>query len=165
MKPCSRSIFLLIFLSCAGLMAFGLWLQHVQQLEPCALCILQRYAFVGVGLIALAAALHRPGKTGTLLYSGGIVLTASAGGSVAAWQSWLQRFPSQSLECGPGLEYTLQSFSLAEALPMIFKGGGDCAKVQWRWLSLSLPEWALIWFVLFALLALWLMLRGRRLPG
>jgi disulfide bond formation protein DsbB len=38
------------------------------------------------------------------------------------------------------------SFPLAEALPMIFRGSGDCSKVAWRWLGLSIAEWALVAF-------------------
>jgi disulfide bond formation protein DsbB len=43
----------------------------------------------------------------------------------------------------------LESFPLAQVLPKVFKGEGDCAKVTWKFLSLSIPEWALLWFVLF----------------
>ena len=48
-------------------MGFGLYLQHAKKLEPCPLCILQRYAFVLTGLIALIAALHDPGGIGLAL--------------------------------------------------------------------------------------------------
>ena len=50
---------------CLGLLGFGLYLQHVVGLEPCPMCIVQRYALIGVALLAaLAAAL--PGRAGSI---------------------------------------------------------------------------------------------------
>jgi len=43
---------------------------------------------------------------------------------------------------------------LADALPMIFRGTGDCTKVLWRFLGLSIAEWALIWFAIFMVAAI-----------
>ena len=154
-----RLVFLFVFLASVLLMGAGLVLQHIKHLEPCAMCILQRYAFVGAALIALLAALHGPGKRGTRIYGVMVLLVSLAGGGVAARQAWMQRFPSRETVCGPGLEYTLQSFPLADALPMIFKGGGDCAKVQWTFLGGTIPEWALLWFAVFSAVALWLIVR------
>ena len=51
----SRLVYTGIFLVGCGLIGFGLYLQHAQGLEPCPMCILQRYAFVAIGAIALAA--------------------------------------------------------------------------------------------------------------
>ena len=48
-----RRIWLLIALVCVGLLSFGMYLQHVVGLEPCPMCIVQRYAMVLMGLIAL----------------------------------------------------------------------------------------------------------------
>jgi disulfide bond formation protein DsbB len=65
----SRTIFAALFLACAGLFGFGLVLQHVAELEPCPMCILQRYAFVSIGLVALIAAIHGPVGVGVRVYS------------------------------------------------------------------------------------------------
>ena len=59
-----RVIFLGGFAISAGLMAAALYFQYVDHLEPCPLCILQRLAVIGVGLILLAGGLHNPGKWG-----------------------------------------------------------------------------------------------------
>ena len=148
-----RWIYAAIFLSCAGLMAFGLYLQHVEHLEPCPLCILQRYAFVVTGLIALVAAIHGAGRIGTWIYSALVLLSAIGGAAIAARQTWLQHNPPNALDCGPDLAYMLESMPLAQVLPKVFKGEGDCAKVVWKFLGLSIPEWALVWFVLFVIAA------------
>jgi protein dithiol:quinone oxidoreductase len=144
-----RLVYLALCLSCAGLMGFGLYLQHVEHLEPCPLCILQRYAFVVTGSIALIAAIHGARSVGTWIYSTLLVLSAGAGAVIAARQTWLQHNPPKVLDCGPDLAYMLESFPLAQVLPKVFKGEGDCAKVAWKFLGLSIPEWALVWFVLF----------------
>jgi disulfide bond formation protein DsbB len=148
-KP--RLAFAAVFALCAGLLGFGMFLQLGLGLEPCPMCIMQRYAFVACGLIAGIAALHGPAGAGRRVYAAAIALTAVAGGSVAARQSWLQHFPPKAVDCGPDLEFMLDSFPLAQALPLIFRGTGDCSKVQWSFLGLSIAEWSLIWFVLIAL--------------
>jgi protein dithiol:quinone oxidoreductase len=149
-----RLIYLAIFLACVGLMGFGLYLQHVEKLEPCPLCIFQRYAFLVSGLIALIAAIHGPRKIGAWVYSALLILAAGIGAIIAGRQSWLQHNPPNILECGPDLAYMLDSLPLAQVLPKVFKGEGDCAKVTWKFIGLSIPEWALMWFVLFIIAAL-----------
>jgi disulfide bond formation protein DsbB len=141
-----RVLLAAIFGGCLGLLVFGLYLQHMKGIEPCPMCILQRYAFLAAGLIALVGALHGPRRTGLRIYSTLVALTALAGGGVAARQTWLIHNPPAIADCGPGLEYMVDEFPLGEALPMIFRGSGDCASVTWTWLGLSIPEWALVAF-------------------
>jgi disulfide bond formation protein DsbB len=149
-----RLIYLLTFLACAGLVGFALYLQHAQNLEPCPLCILQRYAFIALGIVALIAFLHNPGRAASRLYGALSLLFALTGAGIAGRHVWLQHLPAgQGGDCGPGLDYMLDAFPLTSALPMIFKGSGDCAEIAWRFLGLSIPEWALIWFVIFAFAA------------
>jgi disulfide bond formation protein DsbB len=113
------------------------------------MCIMQRYAMAACGLIGLVAGLHNPKGRGLFLYAGLLAVAALAGGGVAARQSWLQWFPPSVSECGPGLEYMLESFPLASALPMIFRGAGDCSAIDWTFLGLSIANWS---FVVFALI-------------
>lgn len=148
-----RHGFAAIFAICAGLIGFGLWLQQAKGLEPCPMCIMQRYAFVVAGVIALAGALHAPAGWGRRIYALLVLSTALGGASVAVRQSWLQHHPPKVAECGADLDFMLGSFPLADALPMIFRGAGDCSKVQWSWLGMSIPEWALVWFVVIAAIA------------
>jgi disulfide bond formation protein DsbB len=148
-----RQIYFAIFLACVGLMGFGLYLQHVAHLEPCPLCILQRYAFIAAGVIALIAGLHNPGRIGRVIYGLLLVVASGAGAAVAGRQTWLQHNPPQILDCGPDLAYMLDAFPLAQVLPKVFKGEGDCAKVTWKFLGLSIPEWALLWFAIFIVAA------------
>ncbi|THF64065.1 disulfide bond formation protein B [Pseudothauera nasutitermitis] len=155
----ARAYFSALFLLCAGLLGFGLYLQHAVGLEPCPMCIMQRYALALVGIVALIGALHGPGFGAARVYAGLVTLLALAGGGVAARQSWMQLNPPEFPECGPGLEFMLESFGLAETLPMIFRGAGDCSAVDWTFLGLSIANWSLLNFALIAVAGLFLLFR------
>lgn len=159
----TRTILLTLFAVCVGLLGFALYLQHsaATLAEPCPLCILQRYAFVLVGLIALAGGVHNPGKNGIRVYAGLILLAALTGVGLAARQSYLQLQPPDLSSCGPGLEYIVDNYGLAKALPMIFQGSGDCASIDWTFLGLSIANWSLLWFAATAVLAIILLFRKR----
>ena len=145
------------FAACVALMAAALWLQHVEGLEPCPLCVLQRGAVIVLGVLMLAGAVHDPGTVGRRVYGAAITLAAIAGAAVAGRHVWLQSLPpDQAPECGPGLEYMLGVFPLTDVIEMVLRGSGECAEVQWTFLSLSIPEWTLLVFIAFALFGLWL---------
>ena len=146
MKLNSRLIYLAMFLGCAGLIGFALYLQHALGLEPCPMCILQRYAFIVLGVIALAAAIHNPALLGRRIYSGLLVVMAATGGGIAIRHVYLEHYPPKIFDCGADVGFMLESFPLTQALPMIFRGTGDCTKVVWQFLDLSIAEWSLICF-------------------
>jgi disulfide bond formation protein DsbB len=154
MKRNPRWIFAGVFLACACLIGFGLYLQHAKGLEPCPMCILQRYAFVAIAVVALIAALHGPATTGRRIYGGLLALAAIAGGGVAVRHVYLEHNPPPVYDCGADLGYMIESFPMSDLLPMIFKGTGDCTKVPWRFLGMSIAEWALVWFAIFLIAAL-----------
>ena len=151
-KP--RQIHAAIFLACAGLIGFALYLQHGQGLEPCPMCILQRYAFIAIGLIALIAAIHDASGWGRRVYALLLIVSAGFGAGVAARHAYLEHNPPNIYDCGADLGYLIESFPLSQSLPMIFRGTGDCTKVLWRFLGLSIAEWALVWFAIFIVAAL-----------
>ena len=51
-----RAVLAALAVLCSSLLAFGMYLQHVVGLEPCPMCIVQRYAMVLVALVALVGA-------------------------------------------------------------------------------------------------------------
>ena len=133
-------------LICIGLLAFGLYLQHVVGLEPCPMCIVQRYCLVLVALVAGLAALGS--RRGVLLGAAGlIVLLSGFGAFVAARQSWLQWYPPEMATCGRDLYGMIETFPLKRAFPMIFKGSGDCTKVDWTFLGGSIANWSFLCFM------------------
>lgn len=150
-----RTLFLTVLVCCLGLLGIGLYLQHGLNLEPCPLCVMQRVAFLAIGMTAMVAYLHNPGVVGRMNYGLLMMLFSLAGAAVAGRNVWLQSLPPDQVpECGPGLDYMLEAFPLSKALPMIFQGSGECAKVEWTMLGLSIPAWALGWFGLFFLAGL-----------
>jgi disulfide bond formation protein DsbB len=162
MRFAPRWIFAAIFAATAMLIAFAMYLQHELGLEPCPMCILQRYLFMAIAAVALLAAIHAPKCIGLKAYGALVALFALVGGGTAVRHSYLQRFPDESTSCmGTDLEFLINNFPLAQALPKIFAGTGECAKVQWRFLWLSIPEWALVWFVILAAVALWASFKRR----
>ena len=152
----TRLAFAAIFAVCAALIGFAIYLQETEGLEPCPMCILQRYAFVAIGIVALIAAIHGPRGVMLKVYGALAILASVAGGGVAIRHSYIQHFPPKIETCGTDLEFLVSNFPLSQALPKIFTGTGSCSKVDWTMMGLSIPEWALVWFLIFAVAAAWL---------
>ena len=158
--PNSRVIFLGVFLGCVGLMGVALYMQHVMQLEPCNLCILQRVMVIAVALVALVAAIHGSKDLGIKVYGALVALTATIGAAISSRQLWLQSLPADEVPaCGASLEYLLDVFSLAEALSMVLSGDGECAKVVWSFLGISIPGWTLVGFLGLATIGVFQVMR------
>jgi disulfide bond formation protein DsbB len=156
-----RRVLALVSAACVAMLAFGLYLQHVVGLEPCPMCIVQRYALVLVALIAGITAMLR-GRRAWMAGSALTVLVSGFGAFVAARQSWLQWYPPEIASCGRDFYGMIETFPLKRAIPMIFKGSGDCTKIDWTFLGGSIANWSFVGFVFFALVALVLMLRLAR---
>jgi disulfide bond formation protein DsbB len=56
--------------------------------------------------------------------------------------------------CGRDFYGMIESFPLQRAIPLIFRGSGDCSKVDWTFLGGSIANWS---FVAFVAMALWLL--------
>ena len=156
-----RSAFGLITLACVGLLAFGLYLQHVVGLTPCPMCIVQRYAMIGVLVLGLLG--WRLRKALPLALLGVLlVLMAGFGAFVAARQSWLQWYPPEVVSCGRDFYGMIENFPIGRAIPMIFKGSGDCTAIDWTFLGGTIANWSFVWFVGFALAGLLMALQAWR---
>ncbi len=133
------------FVTCAVLMGYALYAQYQLVLEPCPLCILQRVAVIGLGVVFLVAGLHNPSGAGRYVYSLLLAGVTVFGSIVAGRHVWLQLIPEDQVPaCGPGLDYMWENFPLADVINMVFKGSGECATVDWQFLGLSMPAWVLI---------------------
>ena len=156
-----RRVLALVSLACVAMLAFGLYLQHVVGLEPCPMCIVQRYALV---LVAIVAGITAIAKSRGLLVTGSglLVLVSGFGAFVAARQSWLQWFPPEIASCGRDFYGMIETFPLKRAIPMIFKGSGDCTKIDWTFLGLSIANWSFLSFAVMGLVGLVLVARTAR---
>ena len=154
-----RRTLALIALACIGLLAFGMYLQHVQGLEPCPMCIVQRYALVLVAIFAAIASARRP--NGWWKSFGVLALISSGFGAfVAARQSWLQWNPPEFASCGRDFYGMIENYSISRAIPMIFRGSGDCTAIDWTFLGGTIANWSFICFVGFSLVLLVLLFKG-----
>lgn len=153
-----RAQFLAGFALCAGLIAYALYVQFHMLMLPCPLCILQRVAFAALGVVFLVGGLHAPkGKVGRGIYGMLALFVAGAGAGVAGYHVWLQHLPPSEVPLcsGMGLDYMIDAMGLMGALAKVFEGSGECAKVDWTFLGLSMPAWTLVWYVGLGLGALW----------
>jgi len=149
-----RLVFAAIAVICAGMLAFGVvYLQKILGIEPCPMCIVQRYCLIGVGVFcALAAFTRRPWAW--WLWGLLAVVCGGFGVFTAARQSWLQWFPPEMNICGRDLYGMIEAFPLQRAIPMIFKGSGDCSAVDWTFLGGSIANWSFLWFTIFIIVIL-----------
>lgn len=155
-----------VFLMCAALLTVAFYMEHVMGLAPCPLCWLQRFGFMGAGLVSLIAFLHGPAGFGRRVYGFFLVLTAGAGLGVAGRQLWLQSLPADQVPaCGPSVDYLLQVLPWFDVLKTALRGTGDCAEVVWRFLGLSIPGWTAVFFGLVILTGLFMMFRSVRPKG
>ena len=133
------------FAACAALIAYALYTQFQQGLDPCPLCIFQRIGVAALGLVFLAAALQNPRGWGASVYALLIALAALVTAAVAARHVYVQHLPPGALpSCGAPLAVLLKFTPLWEVIRKVLTGSGECGEVNWRFLGLAMPAWVLI---------------------
>ncbi len=143
MRP--RNQLLAISFLCAGFILVAWYLQVFRMESPCPLCVLQRYAFIFIGIFCLLGAFSQR----ILLFSALGGLTALVGAYLAGYQLWVIAHPV--IQCGrDSLEDAVNGFWLAKNLPALFRSESLCSDVPGAFFFLNPPQWALIWFVVFA---------------
>lgn len=152
----SRSLLFLIAFASIGLLAFALYLQFYQDMQPCPLCVLQRYAYVALAVFCLVGAIGNAPKLGA-----GFGLVAALGGAgVAIKHLWVKAHPEVSCGIDP-LETLLNITATADLWPAMFRADGMCTADTAPILGLSIPVWSLVWFVMFTLTLLVIIFRRR----
>jgi disulfide bond formation protein DsbB len=157
-----RKLNALGFIICALLLSMAFYLQIYQGLEPCPLCVLQRIAILLLSFIFFVGIWYIHTKPLSLrIHSAAIIITAILGAVAAIRQIWLQHLPADQLpaSCGPDLGYLFGNFPFFQAMQLVFSGNGECTKVTWEFLNLSMPEWTLIFFLLFLAGGIWQLIK------
>jgi protein dithiol:quinone oxidoreductase len=136
-------------LVCFALVGFAIWSQQGMGLIPCPLCIFQRVAIAALGVAFLLAALPSDRQLGLRrIATGLIVLAALVAAGIASRHIWIQAQPPGSVAaCGATLDYMLDVFPLTDVLRKVLTGSGECAKVDWTFLGVTMPGWVLLWAV------------------
>jgi disulfide bond formation protein DsbB len=137
----------------------ALFIEHVMNLTPCPLCLMQRIWVMIVGAIALAGLAHNPR---ILIYPLLSFLAAMIGAGFSIRQLYLQNLPPDQVpSCGAPLEYLLDG-PLGDLLREMSLGGGNCAEVSFSLIGISIPGWVLLGFMALAGLAALQFLAARR---
>ncbi len=155
----AKPLLLLVMLACIAMLGVGLYLQLVLEMLPCPLCIVQRYAFMLVGVLCLIA-LPLP-AAGMRAFAGLGSLAALGGAGIAIRHLWIKAHPTVSCGIDP-LETLLNKLPFANWYPPLFAADGLCTTEYDPILGLSIPQWALVWFVVFALVTALVGWRGGR---
>jgi len=147
MQANSRAYFLLIAFISFGLVGAALWFQFEKGYQPCPLCIMQRFAYVGIGVFSLLAVIARSTRS---LWQGLAMLSGVAGIAVAGYHVSLLLNPKASCGIDP-LENWVNALPTAKLLPQVFFSDGLCTAPLPPLLGLSFPAWSLIWFFILTL--------------
>ena len=139
------------------LVGLAVTIQAQFNLEPCPLCVTQRIVFIIIGCLFLFFSFFNPNQLIRFIHLT-ILLIANIVGIIFAIkhiliQSKLIIVPA---ECGIDLDYMFENFPLTEAFSLLFKGSGDCSEIDWLFLGLTLPQLALIAYIMFGILTLYI---------
>jgi protein dithiol:quinone oxidoreductase len=143
---------LLLGVACTGLVGASFYVQHVLGVEPCPLCIIQRFTYLALAVVFLVAALAQSGNSlqrgllwfGTLLTLGGL--------GVAGYQTYLQLSPpTLATTCSASLSYMLETLSVTDVLAQLLNAKGDCSDTSFKVLGLTLAQASLLIFTAFTL--------------
>lgn len=142
--------YLLVLLASILSISVALYMQHGKGLQPCTMCIIQRYAFIWIGLCALFA-LVLPFRPARILLSVAGILGALGGLAAAARNLWVMYHPQ--ILCGRDpVELFLNRLPTAQWFPKIFMALGLCSDPIPPLLGLALPTWSLIGLVVLGFL-------------
>ncbi|AMP11671.1 disulfide bond formation DsbB family protein [Collimonas arenae] len=147
----SKSVLLIVAFISLAILGAALYLQHVEDMQPCPLCVIQRYAFAAIALVCLVCAGLPNGaqKAGASLG----ILAGLGGAGTAIWHLWVIAHPSTS--CGrDALEAPMNALPPATLLPSVFKVDAFalCTTAYDAILGLSIPQWSLLWFVVLVVI-------------
>ena len=134
--------------SALALLTIALYYQYGTGLKPCIMCIYQRTAVLGIAISAAIVALNNTNTTRLLGFVGW--------GVSAIWglQLALEHLDIQTAanpffatcELVPNFPVPLHTW-----LPTFFQATGDCGKIDWSLLGLSMPQWMVIIFTCYSL--------------
>lgn len=119
---------MLLGLTCTALVGASFFIQHVLRIDPCPLCIVQRFTYVGLIPVFLGAAMLRDNAPAqrTLIWTAGVLTLGGLG--VAGYQTYLQLFPAPlAVRCSASLYYMLENMALTEVLDRVLNATGDAA--------------------------------------
>ena len=135
-------------LGAVGLAAIA---QYVFDMQPCPWCVLQRFIYIVVGVLALVAA-ALPGL-GRRLFIGLALLGTLSGIASALWQ---QLHAVNEASCDLSLaERIVSGLRLDSLVPQLFIAYASCGDAAVSILGIPFAVWSCLMYVLLALLLVW----------
>jgi disulfide bond formation protein DsbB len=122
--------------------------------------MMQRVVFAILGLEFLVLGLQGPKRDGVLAYGLVLASTALLGLGLASRHVWLQWYPPDIDTCTAPLLFQLQRFPWLAVVSKALQATGDCARIDWTFLTLSIAQWSWIWFLIFSVTSIAILLRG-----
>jgi protein dithiol:quinone oxidoreductase len=155
--PSSRNVLYAIAAACIALVAAALYLQHVQNMLPCPLCVIQRYLYLAIAICCLVGAAGGQPRLGA-----GLGLLGALGGlGVVGKHLYVLVHPGFSCGIDP-METMLNKIPTATGLPWIFRADGLCEDARDTLFGLSIPMWSAVWFAILTASLVWVLARRAR---
>jgi disulfide bond formation protein DsbB len=138
-------------LVCTGLVGASYFVQHGMGIEPCPLCMIQRFTYLGLIPLFFAAAMApADGRTQrTLLWTAAVLALGGLG--IAGYQTYLQLYPPLVARCSASLSYMLDNMAVTDVLARLLHATGDCSDTSFKVLGLTLAQASLLMFLSFTL--------------
>lgn len=131
---------------CVALLSAAYYLQYgPDQQQPCPLCILQRYAYMAIAVVALIAAAAGPKRFGAMLVAGLLGAFAATGAALAIWQ--VSKGDSMASCLTDPVGEFVYGLAMRSWWPEFLAAYGGCADKYPPILGISVPLWSLIWFL------------------
>lgn len=148
-----RKPWLVLALSTVAFEFAALYFQYGKKLEPCVMCVYERTAMLGIFVSAIFAFISPRWLLFRLIGTVGFI-ASSAWGLLLAWQhTQLQLHPSPFATCSPYPHFP-SWLKLNDWLPWMFQPHGDCSVIVWKLMDWSMPQWLVIAFGIYLVMAL-----------
>lgn len=135
------------------------YLQYVKDLEPCPLCLMQRFMMFGMLFFALRGILGFAWRRACVLVclEG---LFAVGGLFFSVRQLWLQSLPAADTGmCLPGIESLIDKLPWQDVVHIFVWGrSASCGEVDWTFAGFSMPAWSFVYFGLIGVLSVFLLI-------
>ena len=152
-----------VVLICVASLSAGYYLQFVEHLIPCLLCIAQRFAFMGVIVFSGLFCLLSRHKIARGIGYVGMLISCGFGLMFAGKQLYLESLPIELRPaCTIPFQNLIQQHDWNAAAMMLMHGTSDCGTRQWVFLNMSLPFWSGCLFALIVVMILANLLLNRK---
>ncbi|MFV0575723.1 MAG: disulfide bond formation protein DsbB [Vibrio sp.] len=123
----------------------ALFFQHLMMLPPCVMCVYERVAMLGMGGAALIGMTNPSNKWIRWIGIATWGYSTFRGLLLAKEHVGYQFNPSPFATCD--LFPNFPSWApLNKWFPWMFEPTGDCSKIVWQFLDLSMPQWLVVIF-------------------